>query len=89
MSGTIQDTSVEAIRTWLVGRIAFYLQRSAEEIDADAPLVEIGLDSVYAMTLSGDVEERFDLEVEPTMAWDHPTVNALAGYLHGLLGSRG
>ncbi|MGI5152400.1 acyl carrier protein [Plantactinospora sp. CA-294935] len=89
MSGTIQDTSVEAIRTWLVGRIAFYLQRPAEEIDTDAPLVEIGLDSVYAMTLSGDVEERFDLEVEPTMAWDHPNVNALAGYLHGLLGSRG
>ncbi|MDW5329453.1 acyl carrier protein [Plantactinospora sp. KLBMP9567] len=89
MSGTIQDTSVEAIRTWLVGRIAFYLQRPAEEIDADAPLVEIGLDSVYAMTLSGDVEERFDLEVEPTMAWDHPNVNALAGYLHGVLESRG
>ncbi|GIG91762.1 acyl carrier protein [Plantactinospora endophytica] len=89
MSGTIQDTSVDAIRSWLAGRIAFYLQRSVEEIDHDLPLVEIGLDSVYAMTLSGDVEERYDIEVEPTMAWDHPTVNALAGYLHGVLGSRG
>lgn len=89
MSGIIEGTSVAAIRTWLVDRIAFYLQRSSEEIDPDAPLVEIGLDSVYAMTLSGDVEERFNIEVEPTMAWDHPTVNALAEYLGGVLGSRG
>jgi acyl carrier protein len=51
--------------------------------------VELGLDSVYAMTLSGDVEERFDIEVEPTMAWDHPTVNALARHLTDVLGSRG
>jgi acyl carrier protein len=89
MSGIIEDTSVDAIRAWLVGRIAFYLQRSGTEIDPDLPLVELGLDSVYAMTLSGDVEERFDIEVEPTMAWDHPTVNALARYLTDVLGSRG
>jgi acyl carrier protein len=89
MSETIHEVSVSAIRDWLTDRVAAYLERPREEIDPDQPLVEMGLDSVYAMTLSGDVEERFDIEVEPTLAWDHPTVNALAGHLHDALGPRG
>ena len=89
MSETIHDMSVSAIRDWLTDRVAAYLERPRGEIDPDQAFVEMGLDSVYAMTLSGDVEERFDIEVEPTLAWDHPSVNALAGYLHGELGPRG
>ncbi|NUP67979.1 MAG: acyl carrier protein, partial [Nonomuraea sp.] len=27
------------------------------------------------------IEDEFDLVVEPTVAWDHPTVEALAAYL--------
>ncbi|MFJ8147800.1 acyl carrier protein [Streptomyces sp. NPDC096048] len=69
------------IRGWLVERIAFYLECSTEEIDEDAPLVDIGLDSVYSLTLCGDVEDRFGLAVEPTMAWDHPTVGAITAHL--------
>ncbi|MFC8361403.1 acyl carrier protein [Streptomyces griseorubiginosus] len=69
------------IRGWLVERIAFYLECSREEIDEGAPLVDIGLDSVYALTLCGDVEDHFGLVVEPTMAWDHPTVDAITAHL--------
>ncbi|MEW2050555.1 acyl carrier protein [Streptomyces sp. NBC_00377] len=77
-SGTV---SAADIRGWLVERIAFYLECSREEIDEGAPLVDIGLDSVYALTLCGDVEDRFGLAVEPTMAWDHPTVDAITAHL--------
>ncbi|GAA1026843.1 MULTISPECIES: acyl carrier protein [Amycolatopsis] len=75
------------IRQWLTARVAHYLERPPAEIDQHTPLVELGLDSVYAMTLSGDVEEEFDLLVEPTVAWDHPTVAALADFLHDQLAS--
>jgi acyl carrier protein len=71
----------DAIRDWLVERVAYYVERPAEEIDVAEQLVDIGLDSVYALTLCGDVEDRFGLVVEPTMAWDHPTVEAIAEYL--------
>jgi acyl carrier protein len=82
------ETTVAAIRRWLIERVAFYLERTASSVDPDAGFVEMGLDSVYAMTLSGDVEDRFDLEIEPTLAWDYPTVNALAGYLSEELTNR-
>ncbi|MCJ0871759.1 acyl carrier protein [Streptomyces sp. AP-93] len=75
----------QEIRDWLVHRVAYFLECPVSQIDATAHLVEIGLDSVYALTLCGDVEDRFGLLVEPTMAWDHPTVDAITVYLAGEL----
>ncbi|MFE6763996.1 acyl carrier protein [Streptomyces sp. NPDC057689] len=69
------------VRGWLVERVAFYLECSPEDIDEGAELVDLGLDSVYALTLCGDVEDRFGLVVEPTMAWDHPSVDAITAHL--------
>ncbi|MEU4574811.1 acyl carrier protein [Nonomuraea sp. NPDC023979] len=74
--------TLDHIRNWLRARVAFYVERTPEEIDPDVKFVEVGLDSVFAMSLSGDIEDEFGLVVEPTVAWDHPTVNALADYLH-------
>lgn len=75
------DTAPQAIRAWLVDRVAYYLERSPADLDEGAQLAELGLDSVYALTLCGDVEDRFGLIVEPTMAWDHPTIDAITAYL--------
>lgn len=66
------------LRQWLIERIAGYLETTPAQVDSRLPFVELGLDSVYALTLSGDIEDTFGIEVEPTMAWDHPTVAALA-----------
>ena len=73
---------VDEIRDWLIERVAFYLQRTAEAVQPAVPLVELGLDSVYALTLCGDVEDRLGLIVMPTLAWDYPTVDAIAAHLH-------
>lgn len=88
MSETTTGTVVEEVRDWMIGRVAFYLERTPEDIDPDAELVELGLDSVYALTLSGDVEERFGLLVDSTLPWDYPTINALVGYVVGELNAR-
>ncbi|MFE9564789.1 acyl carrier protein [Streptomyces sp. NPDC006487] len=76
------------IRDWLVERVAFYLESRPQDVDTATALIELGLDSVYALTLCGDVEDRFGLVVEPTMAWDHPTVDALTAHLAQELSGR-
>nr|WP_223186312.1 acyl carrier protein [Streptomyces sp. CBMA29] len=73
---------------WLVGHVAAYTRLSADEIDPTAPLTDYGLDSVAALSLCGDIEDEFDLVVEPTVAWDHRTVDALVAYLLDALGPR-
>lgn len=75
------DHTAESLTVWLVDRIAVYLKRATSEIDPTVPLAEYGLDSVAALSLCGDIEEDFDLILEPTVAWDYPTVEALAGHL--------
>lgn len=76
------------IHAWLSERIAFYLEVPADVVDPSVKFVEMGLDSVYALTMCGDIEDRFELTVEPTIAWDHPTVDALAAHLHDELDRR-
>jgi acyl carrier protein len=69
--------STETLQAWLAGRVATYVQRTPEEIKIDVPLSEYGLDSVYALTLSGDIEDHLGLALDPTVMWDHPTIAAL------------
>lgn len=83
---TSQPRTAESLAGWLVGHVAAYTQLSADEIDRTAPLTGYGLDSVAALSLCGDIEDEFDLVVNPTVAWDHPTVEALVTYLLGELG---
>ncbi|GAB3958483.1 hypothetical protein GCM10029978_003510 [Actinoallomurus acanthiterrae] len=76
------------IRDWLTQRVAEYLERSPADIDPSAMLAEYGMDSVYAMSLCGDIEAEYDLDVEPTLAWTHPTIDALAAHLTERVGDR-
>ncbi|CAL9617897.1 acyl carrier protein [Streptomyces sp. NPDC057245] len=78
---TRAEHTVESMSSWLADRIALYLKRTPSEIVPTVPLAEYGLDSVAALSLCGDIEEDFDLVLEPTVAWDYPTVEALAGHI--------
>lgn len=75
---------LEEVRSWLVERIACYVQRPSEEIDPDISVAEAGLDSVYTFALCGEIEDRFGLPVEPTLVWELDTLTTLAAHLIGL-----
>jgi acyl carrier protein len=66
---------------WLVGRIAGYLATTPAAIETDKAFGDFGLDSAFALNLCTDLETEFGLHVEPTVAWDYPTINDIAGHL--------
>ncbi|MGW0748088.1 acyl carrier protein [Streptomyces sp. NPDC002587] len=74
-----------APHAWLSARLSLYLRRAPETIDPTVPLAEYGMDSVAALSLCGDLEDEFGLEVEPTLLWDHPTVESLVRHLSAVL----
>lgn len=76
------------LSTWLSTLIADYLDVDAASLDPRRPLAEAGLDSVYAVSVCADIEDALGIPVEPTLAWDHPTVEAMAAYLHDALAVR-
>ncbi len=75
--------SAEAIQSWLVTQIAERLKVNLRDVDVRTPFAHYGMDSVQAVSLSADLEEWLERELSPTLAYDYPTIEALARYLAG------
>lgn len=70
-----------SIVNWLATRLASHLETSPSAIDPTVPLAEMGVDSVHAVGLVGDVEMEFDIDVDATMIFDYPTLSHIAEYI--------
>lgn len=71
----------EAIRGWLISNIASVVNMDPASIDVQQTFDHYGLDSLQAVSLSGDLENWLNREVSPTVVWDYPTVEQLARHL--------
>ncbi|HVQ50603.1 MAG TPA: acyl carrier protein [Mycobacterium sp.] len=69
------------ILRWLTAQLASYLEVPATAINPMVPLAEMGVDSVHAISLVGDVELHFDIDVDPTMIFDYPTLSGIAEFI--------
>jgi acyl carrier protein len=85
---TKEGTMATAIRStyttlvdWLTNRVAAYLNAEPAAIATDSAIGDYGMDSVFALNLCADLEYEFGIVVEPTLAWDYPTIDAMAAYL--------
>ncbi|SNS62544.1 Acyl carrier protein [Streptosporangium subroseum] len=78
--------SADDLRGWLVQRVASYLEKDPAEISTSVSLTKYGLDSVYAFVMCGDIEDHLNVTLEPTVAWDYRTIDALAEHLDTLGG---
>ncbi len=73
--------SVEAIRNWLIAEIAELLSVDARDLSVDKPLADYGLSSMTGVILSGNIEEWLNVQLDPAVAWDYPTIESLASHL--------
>ncbi|TCJ93546.1 acyl carrier protein [Nocardia alba] len=66
---------------WLIERVADYTDRAPHQVDPTIPLAELGMDSVSAVALCGEIEDRWLLDIDPTLVFEYPTIAAIATYL--------
>jgi acyl-CoA synthetase (AMP-forming)/AMP-acid ligase II/acyl carrier protein len=71
----------EAIRDWLVERLARRLGLEGAAIDVGRPFAEFGLSSAQAVGLSGELQEWLGCTLAPTLLYAHPTIDSLAEHL--------
>lgn len=71
----------EEIRGWLLEKLAEVLKADPAALDTAAPLTRFGLDSMDAITLSGDLEDWLELRLPSTLLWDYPTIDGIVTYL--------
>jgi acyl carrier protein len=71
----------EQLESWLIEQLSRQLKCSPGEIDPVRRLEEYGLDSLEAISLTGEIEVLIGRPVDPTILWDHPTIRAVARHL--------
>jgi acyl-CoA synthetase (AMP-forming)/AMP-acid ligase II/acyl carrier protein len=77
------------IQDWLTTNLAMYLKVETAAIETTAPFAQYGLDSSVAVSLTGELAEWLELtELEPTLFWEYPSIDALAQYLSAEIGLR-
>ena len=69
------------IRDWLIAKIAERVGVPAQSIDPSRPFTVLGVDSTEAVVISGELQEWLGRRVAPTIAWDHPSIDAVAKHL--------
>jgi len=69
------------LQEWLIKWIAKEVRIQPDQITTNEPLVNFGLGSHDAVALTGDLEDWLGRELEPTLAWDYPTIDKLSDYL--------
>lgn len=72
------------VQAWVASRIVAYGKRPDLAFTVDTEFTEIGIDSVYALTLCGDIEDQYGLELDPEIMWDYPTIRDLSTHLREL-----
>lgn len=69
------------IQAWIVSYLAQLLEVDSDEIDTATPFDRYGLDSSAAIGMTGDLEDWLNLELDPTLVYDYPTIEALSQHL--------
>lgn len=68
----------------LIDLIATTLKRDPSQIDMDKPIMELGLDSISAVTMTVQLEEILGVPIDPTVILDYETINLLGAHLDEL-----
>jgi len=76
-------TNAEVIQTWLVSKLSERLGIEPHEIDIREPFASYGLGSTEAVSLAGELAEWLRRKLSPALAYEYPTIEALARHLAG------
>ena len=69
------------IKTWIVNYVAEIIEVKPDVIDITIPFDRYGVDSSLVIQMSGDLAEWLQIEVDPTLIYDYPTIKSLAQHL--------
>lgn len=76
-----QDQLAERLESWLIDWLRDRRGVAEQELSAERPFVEYGVDSMAAVELSQQLEEALHVRLTPVIAWNYPTPRKLARYL--------
>ncbi|MFJ8005376.1 SDR family NAD(P)-dependent oxidoreductase [Streptomyces fagopyri] len=76
-------TTSEDVRAWLVSAVAEAAGLTPSAVAPDRPIAELGLGSRQLVTLAADLSERLGRPLEPSLVFNHPTIEAITATVLG------
>ena len=76
--GSSPQPAEDAIRAWLIDKLASRLQLPIDKINPSAPFFDSGLTSLDAVELCEELEQWLERPLSPTLIFSYPTVNSLS-----------
>ncbi|MGW3847450.1 SDR family NAD(P)-dependent oxidoreductase [Streptomyces fagopyri] len=76
-------TTSEDVRAWLVSAVAEAAGLTPSAVSADRPIAELGLGSRQLVTLAADLSEWLGRPLEPSLVFNHPTIEAITATVLG------
>lgn len=70
----------DQLSRWLSERVAQELEIPVEEVDVDASIMALGIDSLTLVAIAGQLAEYLDQEIDAEVVWEHDTVGKLASH---------
>lgn len=80
--------SRDEVVAFLIDQLVERLGGEAGAVDHDADLIELGIKSIDAVLVSGEIEDRFGAEIEPVLLFECRTVNRVADRVMEILAGR-
>lgn len=78
---TNESKNQSELTQWLIQLVAASQKLDVADIDPDMQFIELGLDSMSAVTLVGDIEVELGIELDSSVVRDHPTIAHLSRHL--------
>lgn len=71
----------EQMSAWLRERIARDIDQDPDSVDPAASFDRLGIDSLALLGVIGDLAGELDIEIETSVLFDHPSIQALSDHL--------
>jgi acyl carrier protein len=81
LSVPANSPSVNDICEWLTGYLAKTLRIECDEIDLETKFDTYSMDSLVLVVMTEDLGEWMGKPIDPTVPFEHPTIQSLAEYL--------
>ncbi|MEO1373245.1 MAG: amino acid adenylation domain-containing protein [Cyanobacteria bacterium J06635_10] len=71
----------EVLQEWLVSKVSKQLKVNPQDVNIWEPFARYGLDSMAAISIIGELEQRLGRELSPTLVYDYPNISVLVEHL--------
>ncbi|WP_035798978.1 acyl carrier protein [Crocosphaera chwakensis] len=81
MSTSDSKKQAKHIQDWLIDYVSKKVKKDPQIISIKKPLSLYGLDSMAQLSMIEALEKQLTIEIDPTIAYDYPTIEELSKYL--------